>query len=74
MGWVAAVPWARHDSAFTVAFEEQTAWLAAHAAASTVAVLMRSSWRAVMGMVTRVVAQARGTTDRLAGLKRIAID
>jgi hypothetical protein len=21
------VPWARHDSAFTAAFEEQTAWL-----------------------------------------------
>jgi transposase len=71
---VAAVPWARHDSAFTAAFEEQTAWLAAHAAASTVAVLMRSSWRAVTGMVTRVVAEARGRVDRLAGLKRIAID
>jgi transposase len=71
---VAAVPWARHDSAFTAAFEEQSAWLAAHAAASTVAVLMRSSWRAVTGMVTRVVAEARCRSDRLAGLTRIAID
>jgi transposase len=71
---VAGVPWARHDTAFTAAFEEQTAWLAAHAAASTVAVLMRSSWRAVTGMVTRVVAEARGRTDRLAGVTKVAID
>jgi transposase len=64
---VAEVPWARHDSAFTKAFEEQAAWLAAHATATTVAELMRSSWRAVTGMVARVVAEARGRTDRLAG-------
>jgi transposase len=71
---VAAVPWARHDSPFTAAFEDQTVWLAAHTAASTVAELMRSSWRAVVGMVTRVVAEARGKTDRLSGLAKIAID
>lgn len=71
---VAGVPWARHDSAFTKEFEEQAAWLAAHTAASTVAVLMRSSWRAVSGMITRVVAEARGKVDRLAGVVRIAID
>jgi hypothetical protein len=57
---VAWVPWARHDSAFTAASEEQSAWLVAHATGSTVAVLMRSSWRAVTGMVTRVVAETRG--------------
>jgi transposase len=71
---VASVPWARHDSAFTAGFEEQAAWLAAHTAASTVAVLMRSSWRAVTGMITRVVAKARGKSDRLAGVVKIAID
>jgi transposase len=71
---VAAVPWARHDSLFTAAFEDQSVWLAAHAAATTVAVLMRSSWRAVTSMVTRVVAEARGKTDRLSGLTKIAID
>jgi len=71
---VAGVPWARHDSLFTAAFEEQAAWLAAHATATMVAVLMRSSWRAVTRMVTRVVGQARGKTDRLEGLVRIAID
>lgn len=71
---VAAVPWARHDSWFTAAFEEQAAWLAAHATATTVAEVMRSSWRAVTAMITRVVDEARGRTDRLAGLRRIAID
>ncbi len=71
---VAVVPWARHDSPFTAAFEDQIVWLAAHTAASTVAELMRSSWRAVTSMVTRVVAEARGKTDRLSGLTRIAID
>lgn len=71
---VAAVPWARHDSLFTKAFEDQAAWLAAHATATTVAVLMRSSWRAVTRMVARVVAEARGKTDRLAGVVKVAID
>jgi hypothetical protein len=68
------VPWARHDSLFTAAFEEQAAWLAAHATATMVAELMRSSWRAVTRMVTRVVGEARGKTDRLEGLRKIAID
>jgi transposase len=71
---VAAVPWARHDSPFTAAFEDQAAWLAAHATATTVAELMRSSWRAVTRMVARVVAEARGRTDRLAGVVKVAID
>ena len=31
-----AVPWARHDSWFTRAFEDQCAWLAVHASASAV--------------------------------------
>jgi transposase len=71
---VAAVPWARHDSLFTAAFEDQVVWLAAHATATTVAELMRSSWRAVTRMVARVVAEARGRTDRLAGVVKVAID
>ena len=71
---VAAVPWARHDSPFTAAYEDQVAWLAAHATATMVAELMRSSWRAVTAMVARVVAEARGRTDRLAGVVKVAID
>lgn len=71
---VAAVPWARHDSWFTRAFEDQAAWLAGHTSRSTVAELLRSSWRAITGIVARVVAEARGESDRLAGLERIGID
>ena len=71
---VAAVPWARHDSRFTTAFEDTAAWLAGHASASAVSELLRSSWRAITGIVTRVVAEARGRTDRLGGLTRIGID
>jgi len=71
---VADVPWARRASAFTAAFEDQVAWLAARMSASAVAELMRSSWRAVTAMVTRVVAEARGATDRLTGVVKIAID
>lgn len=71
---VIAVPWARHGSRFTIAFEDTAAWLAARAAASTVATLMRTTWRAVVGIVARVVAEAAGQADRLAGLRRIGID
>jgi len=71
---VAAVPWARHASRFTVAFEDTCAWLAARAPASTVATLLRVSWRAVTGIVERVVAEASGRVDRLDGLRRIGID
>jgi hypothetical protein len=46
----------------------------AHATASTVAVLMRSSWRAVVVVVERVVAEPRGTVDRLAGVRKVGID
>lgn len=71
---VVAVPWARHDSRFTIGFEDTTAWLAAHASASTVAELLRTTWRAVSGIITRVVAERAGAVDRLAGLTRIGID
>lgn len=71
---VISVPWARHDSRFTTAFEDTAAWLAAHAPASTVAELLRSTWRAVSGIIGRVVAERAGATDRLAGLRRIGID
>ena len=71
---VAAVPWARHGSWFTAAFEDQVAWLAAHAPKSAVQAFARVSWRAVTGAVERVVGEARGRTDRLAGLTRVGID
>ena len=71
---VAAVPWARPGSRFTVAFEDTTAWLVCHAALSVVAILLRVAWRSVSDIVARVVADRAGRTDRLYGLTRIGID
>jgi transposase len=71
---VAAVPWARHGSRFTIGFEDTAAWLAAHVALSTLAILQRITWRTVSAIVIRVVAELAGRTDRLAGLRRIGID
>jgi transposase len=71
---VAAVPWARHRSRFTVGFEDQVAWLAVHCSKTAVAELMRISWRTVGGILERVAGEAAGQVDLLAGLRRIGID
>lgn len=71
---VTAVPWARHDSRFTQAFEDQTAWLAKHTSRSAVSQLMRVAWRTVGGIITRVIREAEAAGDRLSGLRRIGID
>lgn len=71
---VAAVPWARHDSRFTSAFEDTAAWLACHAAFTVLAALLRITWRSVATVITRVVAQQAGQIDRLDGLRRIGVD
>jgi transposase len=71
---VAAVPWARPGARVTRAFEDTTAWLAAHTTFSVLAQLLRISWRTVAGIVTRVVADLAAGTDRLDGLRRIGID
>ena len=71
---VAAVPWARHGSRFTSAFEDTAAWLACHAALSVLAALLRITWRSVAAVIIRVVAQRVGQIDRLDGLRRIGVD
>jgi transposase len=71
---VAAVPWARHDSSFTTAFEDQCAWLAINTSARAVAALMRTTWRAVGGICRRVSDEARGRRDLLADLRRLGFD
>jgi transposase len=71
---VCAVPWARHDSRFTRAFEDQTAWLAVNTSKTAVAQLMRIAWRSVGGICERVCAEAGREVDLLAGLRRIGID
>jgi transposase len=60
-----------HGSRFTTAFEDTTAWLAAHAGLTVLAMLLRIT---VAAIVVRVVAEAAGKRDRLAGLRRIGID
>jgi transposase len=71
---VAAVPWARHDSGFTRAFEDQVAWLAVHTNKTAVAELMRIAWRTVGWICERVTAEQSKGRDMLAGLKRIGVD
>ena len=71
---VCAVPWARHDSRFTTAFEDQTAWLAVNTSKTAVAELMRVAWRTVGAICERVCDDARREIDLLDGLRRIGID
>ena len=71
---VCAVPWARHGSRFTCAFEQQVAWLAVNTSGSAVAELMRIAWRSVGRICERVAAEAGRDADLLAGLRRIGID
>ncbi|MET8328732.1 ISL3 family transposase, partial [Streptomyces sp. NPDC005181] len=68
------VPWARHGAGHTLAFDQQTVWLAAECSKSATAVLMRTSWRTVGRIVERFVADRDRRVDRLAGLRRIGID
>jgi transposase len=71
---VCAVPWARHGSRFTRAFEDQAAWLAVNTSQSAVAELMRVAWRTVGAICERVCDEARREVDLLDGLRRIGID
>ncbi len=71
---VARVPWARHDSRFTLAFEDQVAWLAVNTSKTAVAALMRCSWRTVGTILERVCGEARLKVDLLSGLTSIGID
>jgi transposase len=71
---VAAVPWARHDAAFTRQFEDQVAWLAVQTSKTAVSQLMRIAWRTVGWICQRVSDEATATRDLFAGLKRIGVD
>jgi transposase len=71
---VAAVPWARPGSRFTMAFEEQAAWLCAQMPWTKAAMLLRVTWRTLQSIVERVVTGLRSGKDRLDGVRRIGID
>lgn len=68
------VPWARHDSGFTRAFEDQVAWLATHTDRTTVSSLTRIAWRTVGRIIGRVSDEASARVDRFRELRRIGID
>jgi transposase len=67
------VPWARHASSFTDAFEQTAAFLAQACASTVVSEMMRVAWRTVGAIIRRVVDRV-APSDRLAGLTHIGID
>lgn len=71
---VAAVPWARHDSAFTRAFEDLVVHDAIVGNKQAAAERYGISWRAVNNACVRVATEALGRVDLLEGLAAIAID
>jgi transposase len=71
---VAAVPWARHASAFTRAFEDLVVHDAIVGNKQAAADRYGISWRAVNNMCVRLAEEALGRVDLLGGLVAIAID
>jgi len=71
---VAAVAWARHDSAFSRAFEDLVVHDAIVGNKQAAADRYGISWRAVNNACVRVATEALGRVDLLAGLVAVAID
>jgi len=71
---VAAVAWARHDSAFTRAFEDLVVHDAVVGNKQAAADRYGISWRAVNNACVRVATEALGRVDLLDGLVAVAID
>jgi transposase len=71
---VAEVPWARHDSAFSRAFEDLVVHDAVVANKQAAAERYAISWRAVNNACVRVATEALGRVDLLEGLVAVAID
>jgi transposase len=71
---VASVPWARHASAFTRAFEDLVVHDAIIGNKQAAADRYGISWRAVNNMCVRVATEALGRVDLLDGLIAVAID
>jgi transposase len=70
---VEQVPWARHNSRFTVGLEEWVAYLVPLMDRTAITRLVGISWRAVTAIVERIVAE-RLPADRLSGLRAIGVD
>ena len=67
------VPWAAHNSWFTLAFEDTVAFLAQAAAKTVVSEMMRVAWVTV-GSIIRAVVARRGGSNPLDGLAHIGVD
>jgi transposase len=67
------VPWAAHNSRFTLEFEEMTAYLAQQMSQTAVRLLLGIDWRTVGSIVARVV-QERLDPKRLEDLYVIGVD
>ena len=71
---VAALPWARHDSAFSRAFEDLVVHDAIIGNKAAAAHRYGISWRAVNNTCVRVATEALDRVDLLDGLVAVAID
>jgi transposase len=71
---VVSVPWARHDSRFSRAFEDLVVFDAIVSNKLATARRYGISWRAVNNMCVRVATEALERVDLLEGLVAIAID
>jgi len=71
---VAALPWARHNSSFSRAFEDLVVHDAIVGNKQAAADRYAVSWRAVNNMCIRVATEALGQLDLLDGLVAIAVD
>jgi transposase len=71
---VAAVPWARHASAFTAAFEDLMVHNAIVGNKQAAVDRYGISWRAVNNVCVRLATEALGRVDLLDGLAPVAID
>lgn len=71
---VVAMPWARHDSAFTAALEDLVVHDAVVANKQAAADRYGLSWRAVNNACIRLAQEALGRVDLLDGLVAVAID
>ena len=71
---VAVVAWARHDSAFSRAFEDLVVHDAVVDNKTAAADRYGISWRAVNNMCVRLATEALGRVDLLDGLVAVAID
>lgn len=68
-----AVPFATAHSGYTLAFEDEVAWLAQRSDKTTITELLRIGWRSVGRIIERWTGRHQGA-DRLTGVVRCGVD